>query len=134
MDTFASHSQEQLAALMDAEIAARSPVANAIINLIMQNESFVLQQDEARLMQAIADEGHLPWQDGSKPLMRATTSALGMVAIGNARAVVEKCLRLGYIKGIVRNGHGQLVLTDTGWSMLELHELQNEFETDQNTE
>ncbi len=134
MDTYASHTEHTLAALMDAEIANRSPVHQAIINLTMQNESFVLQQDEARLMHSIADEGHLPWQDGSKPLMRATTSSLGMVAIGNARAVVEKCLRLGYIKGIVRNGHGQLVLTDTGWSMLDLHELQEEFEPYENTE
>ena len=134
MDKFASYSQEQLAALMDTEIASRSPVHQAIINLTMQNESFVLQQDEYRLMAHIAEHGYLAWQDGSKPLMMAATEIIGMTKIGNARAPVERCRKLGYIKGIVRNGHGQLVLTDTGRSMLELHELQEEFETDQNTE
>lgn len=113
---------------MDAEIANRSPVHQAIINLTMQNDSFVLQQDEYRLMSHIAEHGYLAWQDGSKPLMLAATEIIGMTKIGNARAPVEKCLRLGYIKGIVREGHGRLVLTDTGWDMLELHELQNEFE------
>ncbi len=130
MDTFASHSEINLAKMMDAEIANRSPVTQAIIDLIMQNDSYVLQQDEARLMQAIADQGYLHWQDGSKPLMRAATDAIGMVAIGNARAVVAKCQRMGYIKGIVLDGHGRLVLTNTGWSMLELHKLQEEFEDD----
>ena len=128
MDHYSAHSEPALAAMMDAEIALRSPVTQAIIDLIMQNDSYVLQQDEARIMQHIAEHGFLAWQDGSKPLMRGAANVLGMVAIGNARAVVEKCLRLGYIKGIVREGHGRLVLTETGWQMLELHELQEEFE------
>ena len=128
MDHYSAHSEPALAALMDAEIANRSPVHQAIINLTMQNESFVLQQDEARIMQHIAEHGFLAWQDGSKPLIRGAANILGLVAIGNARAVVEKCLRLGYIKGIVRDGHGRIVLTETGWQMLELHELQEEFE------
>jgi len=122
MDHFSTHDQDALRNAWQASLAALGPVKRAIIDLTMQNESFVLQQDEARLMGYIAEHGFLPWQDNSKPVMIAATRALDMIAIGNARAVVDKCQRLGYIHGIVRDGHGRLVLTQTGWDMLELHE------------
>lgn len=125
--------QEAYLAKWKADLDKLGPVKRAVIDLTMQNESFVLQRDESRLMAYIADHGSMPWQDGSRPLMRQASSILGMVAIGNARALIERCLRLGYIKGVVRNGHGQLVLTDTGWAMLELHEMQEEFEEEQNS-
>jgi len=128
MDKFSNHDQDELRIRMLDDLEKLGPVKRAIINLTMQNESFVLQQDEARLMRYIADNGYLPWQDSSKPLMIHATRAMDMIAIGNARAVVDKCQRLGYIKGIVRDGHGRLVLTQVGWDMLDLHETEEELE------
>ena len=55
-----------------------------------------LQQDEARLLGAIADNMGLPWSDSNGPVCLSTTRAIGMTAIGNARAVIVRCLRMGY--------------------------------------
>lgn len=63
-----------------------------------QNEDFTIQQDEARLLTAIADNFGLPWANNNGQTCIDTTRAIGMNVTGNARAVIVRCLKLGYIQ------------------------------------
>lgn len=63
-----------------------------------QDADYILQQDEARLLSAIADHMGLAWSDSNQCICQATTNAIGMVAIGNAKAVLKRCHDLGYIE------------------------------------
>ena len=88
------------------------------------NEDFAIQHDEARLLTAIADNAGLHWRDDNRAICQSVAFALGMNAIGNAKATIKRCLALGYIKA--RHDRDMAVimldLTDLGAAMLELWE------------
>lgn len=91
------------------------------------NEDFAIQHDEARLLTAIADNAGMAWRDDNRAICQSVAFALGMNAIGNAKATIKRCLALGYIKA--RHDRDMAVimldLTDLGAAMLELWECEN---------
>lgn len=92
-----------------------------------QNDDFTIQQDEARLLSAIADNFGLPWSDNNGPICLDTTHSIGMTAIGNARAVIVRCLQLGYIEAKHDKARHciRLDMTNLGREMLDLWEEDN---------
>lgn len=92
------------------------------------NEDFAIQHDEARLLTAIADNAGMAWRDDNRAICQSVAFALGMNAIGNAKATIKRCLALGYIKA--RHDRDMAVimldLTDLGAAMLELWECEQE--------
>jgi len=91
------------------------------------NEDFSIQQDEGRLLSAIADNAGMAWRDDSPVLCRAIANVLGMVAIGNAKATVKRCIELGYVRARYDRDQSVIMLdlTDLGAAMLELWEYEN---------
>lgn len=91
------------------------------------NEDFAIQHDEARLLTVIADNAGMAWRDDNRAICQSVAFALGMNAIGNAKATIKRCLALGYIKA--RHDRDMAVimldLTDLGAAMLELWECEN---------
>lgn len=82
---------------------------------------FTLQQDEARLLAAIADNCGLAWADANAAICLTTTGMIGMTAIGNAKAVVMRCIHLGYIVAHYDEGRTcqRLDLTEYGRELLD---------------
>jgi len=93
-----------------------------------QNDDFAIQNDEGRLLSAIADNAGLPWRDDSAALCKRVTDLLGMTATGNAKATVKRCIVLGYVRARYDRDMGVIMLdlTDLGASMLELWEDEQE--------
>ncbi len=88
------------------------------------NEDFAIQNDEGRLLSAIADNQGLPWHSRIPSICQAVLTALNMQEIGNAKATVARCISLGYIhaKYDAELAVMRLNLTDLGAAMLELWE------------
>lgn len=97
------------------------------INPPWQLEPDDLQQDEARLLAYCADHNGVKWADNSNAVCLSTTKDIGLTAIGNAKAVILRCLRLGYISAKF-SSEGVFILNATrlGMDMLEDWEDQRE--------
>ena len=85
-----------------------------------------LQQDEARLLAACADHGGILWSDNNTDQCLTTTRGIGLNAIGNAKAVIARCLTLGYISATFTGVSFTLNATPLGMNMLEDYEDQKE--------
>ena len=92
------------------------------------NEDFAIQNDEGRLLSAIADNQGLPWHSRIPSICQAVLTALNMQEIGNAKATVARCISLGYIHAKYDSELAvmRLNLTDLGAAMLELWEDEQE--------
>ena len=92
------------------------------------NEDFAIQNDEGRLLSAIADNQGLPWHSRIPSICQAVLTALNMQEIGNAKATVARCISLGYIHARYDSELAimRLNLTDLGAAMLELWEDEQE--------
>jgi len=92
------------------------------------NEDFAIQNDEGRLLSAIADHQGLPWHSRIPSICKAVLTALNMQEIGNAKATVARCISLGYIHARydAELAVMRLNLTDLGAAMLELWECEQE--------
>jgi len=95
------------------------------------NEDFAIQNDEGRLLSAIADNAGLPWHSRIPSICKAVLTALNMQEIGNAKATVARCISLGYIHARydAELAVMRLNLTDLGAAMLELWECENNLRT-----
>ena len=62
-------------------------------------EDDVLQKDEYRLIQA-AYENPIEWSSVNYTLRAKAVAFMGLNQVGNARAVIVKCIRLGYIEPV----------------------------------
>lgn len=91
------------------------------------NEDFVIQADEGNLLSAIADNAGLPWHSRVPSICKDVLNALGMNEIGNAKATVARCIKLGYVHARYDRERAimRLNLTDLGAAMLELWEDDN---------
>jgi hypothetical protein len=96
------------------------------INPPWQLEPEDLHQDEARLLAYCADNGGIHWADNSTAVCITTTKGIGLTAIGNAKAVVARCLRLKYITAKFSESVFILDATSLGMEMLEDWEDQRE--------
>lgn len=96
------------------------------INPPWQLEPEDLQQDEARLLAYCADNGGILWADNSSAICMSTTKGIGLNAIGNAKAVIARCLTLGYISATFTGVSFTLNATPLGMNMLEDYEYQKE--------
>ena len=85
-----------------------------------------LQQDEARLLAACADHGGILWADNNTDQCLTTTRGIGLNAIGNAKAVITRCLTLGYVSATFTGVSFTLNTTPLGMNMLEDYEDQKE--------
>ena len=87
-----------------------------------------LQQDEARLLAACADNGGIKWADNNTDQCLTTTRGIGLNAIGNAKAVIARCEKLGYITMKYSDADNMFLLNATlkGMDMLEDYEDQKE--------
>lgn len=92
------------------------------INPPWQLEPEDLHQDEARLLSYCADNGGINWADNSTAVCLTTTKGIGLTAIGNAKAVVARCLRLKYITAKFSEGVFILDATSLGMIVLEDYE------------
>jgi len=83
-------------------------------------EDDVLQQDEYRLIQA-AYENPVRWSNVNRLIQMEAVMLMGLNQIGNARAVIVKCIRLGYINAVYSpTGACELLqVTDRGVDKLE---------------
>lgn len=97
-----------------------------------QNEDFSIQNDEGRLLSAIADNAGLPWHSRIPSICKAVLIALDMQEIGNAKATVARCISLGYVHARYDRELAimRLNLTDLGAAMLELWEDENSLRTE----
>jgi len=88
------------------------------------NDEFLIQQDEARLLSAIADNFGLKWGDALSAVCIETANMIDMPTVGHARAVIVRCIDLGYItSSFDRANHCiRLDLTNLGLEMLDLWE------------
>lgn len=104
----------------------------------------ILQQDEARLINHIADNGgillsRVTQGTSSTPMFpdlprvtRSTTAALGMIANANAKAVIERCKQAGWIVESYSEADEcfRLDCTIAGMRRLERHEQEKEWDRD----
>ena len=92
-----------------------------------QDADFAIQQDEGRLLSAIADNAGLPWHPRNQAVCKVVSDMLGMTATGNAKATVHRCVQLKYVRARHdKESHCfMLDLTDLGAAMLELWEDDN---------
>lgn len=83
-------------------------------------EDDVLQEDEYRLIQA-AYENPVRWSNVNRLIQMEAVMTMGLNQIGNARAVIVKCIRLGYINAVYSpTGACELLqATDRGVDKLE---------------
>jgi hypothetical protein len=89
-----------------------------------QEADFAIQQDEGRLLSAIADNAGLEWHSGIPRICKTVASMIGMGTIGNAKATVKRCIMAGYVKARHDREAGLIMLdlTDLGAAMLDLWE------------
>lgn len=82
---------------------------------------FTLQQDEARLLTAIADNCGIAWSDSNPEICRETVDLLKMTATGNARYTITKCIQLGFVVARFDEGRTcqRLDLTEYGRELLD---------------
>ena len=120
------YTQDQYRQLLAAQYAAdiRALIAQDRFPPPWQNDDFAIQNDEGRLLSAIADNQGLPWHSRIPSICQAVLTALNMQEIGNAKATVARCISLGYIhaKYDAELAVMRLNLTDLGAAMLELWE------------
>jgi len=81
-----------------------------------------LQQDEARLLDAITDAFGLPWSDDDIAVRTAAVKAMGLRSEVNAKALIERCYRLGYITVDWSEWVFTINLTMRGRDMLESYQ------------
>jgi hypothetical protein len=74
-----------------------------------------LQQDEARLIAACP----LQWHDLDYRIKSEATRAMGLTNVPNARAVIDRCIALGYVDATVCGPAIKLDATDHGLDMLD---------------
>jgi len=92
------------------------------------NEDIVLQQDEARLLSAIADNCGLYWHGMATKAGLATIETIGMPTLGHAKTVIMRCYELGYIAIIFDNDAmcRRIDMTELGRDMLDMWETDQE--------
>lgn len=78
-----------------------------------------LRKDYARALTAIADACGLQWSDRNAIICQSTANAIGMTAIGNAKAVLKDMQRAGLITWKFYEGIGIIALSDKGRDALE---------------
>ena len=124
------YTQDQYRQLLTAQYAAdiRALIAQDRFPPPWVNEDFAIQNDEGRLLSAIADKQGLPWHSRIPSICQAVLTALNMQEIGNAKTTVARCISLGYIhaKYDAELAVMRLNLTDLGAAMLELWEDEQE--------
>lgn len=84
-------------------------------------ESFRYERSVMEVVQHVADEGGIPWQDRG-PVARALADTLGYTASANLMAAVREAVSQGLLSATVRDNDGWLAMTSYGWEMLELFE------------
>lgn len=104
----------------------------------------ILQQDEARLINHIADNGgillsRVTQGTSSTPMFpdlprvtKSTTAALGMIANANAKAVIERCKDNGWIVESYSEADEcfRLDVTVAGLARMDAHEQEKEWDRD----
>jgi hypothetical protein len=123
--------------LADCELLARQGFLPPWIN-----DDIILQEDEDRLLTAIIDNGGLPTADmvdmyNDTPFRTATVTpeiaaTLGMRALANAQAVVNRALQAGWIERNFSEAEQNYLLdvTPLGMFMWEAHHQQKEWGDD----
>jgi len=119
---YQDHLRNALAAQYQKDLATLR--ASGIWPPPWQNEDFTIQQDEARLLSAIADNFGLKWGDAMTAVCIETANMIDMPTVGHARAVIVRCIELDYItSSFDRANHCiRLDLTNLGREMLDFWE------------
>jgi hypothetical protein len=136
MDLFTEHDPEQ-EAMRDAmqkqwrkdckEIKAKRIIPD------WKGEPKPLSKDKAALLQYLYDHGFIAWPSAPGPervraakMLGYTEKADGTIAVANAKAVIDSCLRDGLIEARLYRGQQVLQMTQDGEYALEEWQIERE--------